>query len=127
MIRKKKSREGVFMSLSEEMIEKKAKEAKSAEDLLNIAKESGAEITLEEAQQIFDEIKKPADVSDDELDTITGGAGEALIRESKKNGAVCSKCGADLEVEIKKAFLGFSSKKSVCKVCGKTVSSLFRG
>lgn len=56
-----------------EMIEK-AKAAKSAEELLAIAKENGIELTEEEAKNYFEQLcPKSGELSDDELDNVAGG------------------------------------------------------
>lgn len=56
-----------------EMIEK-AKAAKSAEELLALAKESNVEITAEEANTYFAQLNpKSGELSDDELDNVAGG------------------------------------------------------
>ena len=54
----------------------KAKLAKSAEELIALAKENGAEITAEEANTYFAKINKSGELSDDELDQVAGGCGE---------------------------------------------------
>ena len=58
--------------MTEEMF-KKLTEAKTAEELIAIAKEYGKELTKEQA----DEMLKPADadgeLSDDDLDSVAGG------------------------------------------------------
>lgn len=57
-----------------EMIEK-AKSAKSAEELLALAKENGLEITAEEAE-LYLKTKEKVELSDDELDNVSGGMTE---------------------------------------------------
>ena len=54
-------------NLNPEMIEK-AKAAKSAEELLEIAKENSIEMTIEDATKIFSKLNSPeSELSDDEL------------------------------------------------------------
>ena len=55
-----------------EVIEK-AKAASSAEELLALAKENGAELTQEEAQAYFAQLHKSGELSDEELDNVAGG------------------------------------------------------
>ena len=50
----------------------KLKEAKSAEELVEIAKANGAEITSENAQKLFSQISG-GEISDEELEEISGG------------------------------------------------------
>ena len=56
----------------EEMI-LKAKEAKSAEELLTLAKENGMEMTEESAKAYFEQLHKSGELSDDELNNVSGG------------------------------------------------------
>jgi len=52
----------------------KAKQAKSVEELLTLAKESGVEMTAEQAQDIFAQLNpKSGELADDELDNVAGG------------------------------------------------------
>ena len=60
-------------NLTPEMIDK-AKAAKSAEELLEIAKANGVELTAEEAKTYFEPVKANSAVSDDELDIVAGGS-----------------------------------------------------
>ena len=52
----------------------KAKTAKNAEELLEIARASGAELTVEEAKAYFEQLNAKGSVSDDELAGVVGGA-----------------------------------------------------
>ena len=54
----------------------KAKAAKSAEELLALAKENGVELTEEEAKKYFAEWHKEGELSDNELDNVSGGCGD---------------------------------------------------
>lgn len=52
----------------------KAKEAKSAEELIALANENGAELTIEEAKTYFAQLNaKTGELTDDELDNVAGG------------------------------------------------------
>ena len=53
----------------------KAKTAKSAEELLTLAKENGVGLTKEEAAKYFAELNKEGEIADDELDNVSGGCG----------------------------------------------------
>lgn len=55
-----------------EMIEK-AKAAKSAAELLTLAKENGIDLSEAEAVDAFAKFNKSGEISDDELDNISGG------------------------------------------------------
>ena len=60
------------MMYSNERIEK-AKTAKSAEELLAMAKAENIDMTAEEAAKAFAELHKTGELSDDELDNVSGG------------------------------------------------------
>lgn len=60
------------MELNKELLEK-AKEAKSAEELMSFAKENGMELTKEEAEAYFAQLNKSGELSDEELDNVAGG------------------------------------------------------
>ena len=52
----------------------KAKEAKSVEELIVLAKENGIELTEENAKMYFEQFNaKKGELSDDELDAVAGG------------------------------------------------------
>lgn len=51
----------------------KAKQAKSAEALLALAKENGVELSEQEANEYFTKLGKSGELSDDELDNVSGG------------------------------------------------------
>ena len=57
--------------MNEEMIAK-LKKAKSAEDVVTIAKEYGKELALEQAKALLDRVKG-AELSDDALGAVAGG------------------------------------------------------
>ena len=60
------------MNISKELIEK-AKTAKTAEELLEMAKVENIEISAEEAAKAFAELNKTGELSDEELDNVSGG------------------------------------------------------
>ena len=66
------------MKFSNELIEK-AKTAKSAEELLQIAKAENIEMTAEEASKYCAELHKTGELSDDELDNVAGGCGSGEV------------------------------------------------
>ena len=51
----------------------KAKTAKSAEELLALAKDNNVELTEEEAKTYFEQLNANGAVADDELDAVAGG------------------------------------------------------
>lgn len=62
------------MNISKELVEK-AKTAKSAEELLAMAKAENIELNAEEAAQAFAKMNKNGELSDEELDNVSGGCG----------------------------------------------------
>lgn len=81
-----------------ELIEK-AKRAKSAEELITLAKENGFDLTEDEAKDRFEKLNASGVLSDNELNSVAGGCGG--FREcafcgypiSKDDGWVCRSCG----------------------------------
>ena len=73
----------------------KAKAAKSAEELLALAKEYNGELTEAEAKTYFEQLNANGAVSDDELDVVAGGCGETYKAGTKvrfTDGTMCPKC-----------------------------------
>ena len=62
------------MQFSKELIEK-AKTAKSAEELLAMAKAEGFELPEGEAKTVFSKLNKSGELSDEELNNVSGGCG----------------------------------------------------
>ena len=82
------------MKISKELLEK-AKTAKSAEELLAMAKAENIEISAEEAAKAFAELNKTGELSDEELDNVAGGCG-GLPSSYPSSGA----CEAESKVEF---------------------------
>ena len=62
------------MNISKELIEK-AKTAKTAEELLEMAKEESIEMSAEQAAEYFATIHASGELSDEEIDNVSGGCG----------------------------------------------------
>ena len=62
------------MKFSKELIEK-AKTAKSAEELLAMAKAEGFELPEGEAKTVFSKLNNTGELSDEELNNVSGGCG----------------------------------------------------
>ena len=77
----------------------KARAAKSAEELLELAKENDVELTEAEAKTYFEQLHANTAVSDDELEAVVGGGiiceiFEALSHSSNSsNESNCPYCG----------------------------------
>lgn len=59
--------------ITEELLEK-IKSVKSAEEMMALAKENGIEISAEDAEKYYVQLAKTGELSDDELDNVSGGA-----------------------------------------------------
>ena len=86
--------------MNEEILEK-ARQAKSAEELIALAKENGEELSEEEAAAYFAQLNKSGELSDEELDSVAGGG--------------CHKKDGRLVV----SYL-HSCDQFVCKSCGRS-------
>ena len=80
----------------------KAKEAKSAEELIAIAKENGMEMTEESAKAYYEQIHKTGELSDDELDNVAGGwcyhdGNRVVTPLSWCPDWICDECGSSYE------------------------------
>ena len=62
------------MNISKELLEK-AKTAKSAEELIEMAKEENIGLTVEQATKALAKMNKNGELSDEELDNVAGGCG----------------------------------------------------
>ena len=60
------------MNVSKELLEK-AKTAKTAEELLSMARKENIDMTAEEAAKAFAGLHKNGELSDNELDNVSGG------------------------------------------------------
>ena len=91
-----------------EMIEK-AKAAKSAEELLELAKASNVEMTADEAATYFAQLNpKSGELDDDDLDAVAGGGcggsdnGNPAVGVGDTvqitSGKTCSSCGSNIGI-----------------------------
>jgi NADH pyrophosphatase NudC (nudix superfamily) len=99
-------------NLKPEMIEK-AKAAKSAEELLALAKENNVEMTADEAATYFAQLNpKSGELDDDDLDAVAGGANGGCNNSEDRQ---CPDCGATL-----KSMVGTDdTMKFECSTCNK--------
>ena len=83
-------------NLTPELIAK-AKAAKNTEELLELAKENGVELTDEEAKICFEQLHTNAAVSDDELEAVAGGGACEFFEDffrlrNRLNASSCPYC-----------------------------------
>lgn len=83
--------------LTAELIEK-ARQAKSAEEILALAKENEIEISEDGAKEYFERLNKSGEISDEELGNVAGGG-----------------CGGDWE---------YKSTSQVCGICHSRILSV---
>jgi predicted ribosomally synthesized peptide with nif11-like leader len=62
----------IMINFTPELIAK-AKAAESAEALLALAKENGVDLTEDEAKTCFEQLHANTEISDDELEAVSGG------------------------------------------------------
>ena len=117
------------MKYSNKLIEK-AKTAKTAEELLAMAKAENIEMTAEEAAKYFAELHKTGELSDEELDNVAGGCGKEEIPEPKykigdmvisSRGFPCHTCGIyrDFQItEVHRSPDGKHTYSIACPECG---------
>ena len=58
--------------MTEEMM-RKAKEAKSVEELIALAKDNGIELSKEKAEEVYGKLHCNGEMSEDEIDIVSGG------------------------------------------------------
>ena len=102
-------------NLTPELI-RKAKAAKSSEELLELAKANDVELAEEEARIYFEQLNAVGKVSDDELDSVAGGDGLSCPseEESSSSGTYRVTCPHCQEL-VSRAF-------NRCPWCGKTIA-----
>ncbi len=105
----------------------KAKECKSAEELLALAKETGTEMRTEEAAELFKKLHAEGELSDDELDAASGGScntgadcGDTVIL----TGGSCPSCNGISAVYIKSIPYDAAPDEYVfrCTACSRSFS-----
>ena len=120
-------------NLTPEMIEK-AKAAKSAEEILALAKENDIEMTPDEAATYFAQLNpKSGELGDDDLDSVAGGScfgsdsqDVCPVQEGTRvrviNGKTCSKCGGttgtytvEADCKIITRVLCDCGRRNICK------------
>ena len=105
-----------MMNFNQEMIEK-AKAAKTAEELLEIAKAGGVEMTADEAKTYFAQLNpKSGELDDDELDNVAGG-GCGYAKDGRKIVEAKARCHTGFSCKNGCGHnVNYSTYK--CNVCG---------
>lgn len=124
-----------------ELLEK-AKAAKSAEELLELAKANSVELTEEEAAGYFAQLHQSGELSDEELDSVAGGGCQVKAFEVNTNEVsegdlfMCTdphtkyKCCPACGCQVFRVDIVFREKQSLpmegsCSQCGKKYPYLF--
>ncbi len=118
--------------MTNEMIQK-AKECKSAEELLALAKENGMEMTAEQAAEKFAALNNVGELSDDELENAAGGScanavamktreakiGDIVSVEDRYTGEqyACSNCYG-IQYRVTEILDNGTRFKGTCATCG---------
>ena len=105
--------------LTPEMIEK-AKAAKSAEELLAIAKANGVEMTADDAAAYIAQLNpKSGEISDDELGSVAGGACQSKEKPFEKKVRVTSgqTCTCGTNIGILKPYGQYAFDYVLCEPC----------
>lgn len=72
----------------------KAKEAKSAEEFLSLAKKNGIEMTEDSAKVLYERMNTSGELSDDELNSVSGGGcSDIFVYKIDNPNTACPKCG----------------------------------
>ena len=112
----------------------KVKTAKSPEELLELAKANGVELTAEEARTYFEQLNASGAVSDDELDAVVGGAcgrktepdplRQAGTRVQVIDGSSCSHCQSTYGKIAWHSSRVMSARYVKCESCGTTILNI---
>ena len=113
------------MTINREELKKKALEAASAEEIMEILKAAGEEITAEEAAQFFEKAqakKTDKELSLDELEAVSGGADRNWVTEgcaaTVEYGSWCDSTDRCIYWDVT---YDFQPTSMLCPNCGKNM------
>lgn len=89
---------------------KKVEAAKSPEEIIDLAKKYKLEIAEEQAKALYDRMNKSGELSDDELDNVSGGG---CGQQQQQTDYVCPVCPAD-----KSYIIYWECRPVMCTACG---------
>lgn len=110
------------MKYTKEFLDK-AKAAESAEALQALAKENGIEMSTEEAESYFAELHKSGELSDEELENVSGGGCRKNGHLVVTIGYVCDlwRCKYDGSSDLKRSQETNDGQTfDVCYICGRS-------
>ena len=104
-----------------ELIEK-ARQANSPEELLSLAKENNIELSEDKAKEYFERLNNSGELSDEELDNVSGGGcykGKRLIVTALHGCKYwkCKKCGAGRKAAYYRECFNGHEQSIDCNTC----------
>ena len=113
------------MAIEREEFKKKTLAAASAEEIMEILKAAGEEITAEAAAQLFEKVqaqKTDKELSLDELEAVSGGADRNWVTEGcAATVEYGSRCGSDDRCIYWDVTYDFEPTSTLCPNCGKNM------
>ena len=113
------------MTINREELKKKALEAASAEEIMEILKAAGEEITAAEAAQLFEKVqakKTDRELSRDELEAVSGGKDRNWVTDGcAATVDYDSWCGSDDWCNYWDVTYDFGPTSTLCPNCGKNM------
>lgn len=101
----------------QDLIEK-GREAKTPQELLALAKEMNIEMSAQDAEEAFALLNKKGELSDEELDNVSGGSSSAS--NSVELPYHCSQCGgSQFGLCLKELSETVVTLRWICANCGK--------
>ena len=95
--------------------------ANSAEELLEIAKANGTEMTEEEAKKYFEQISEGRKIADDDLKAVAGGADSSSSSNTVKI-KPCQNCGCATGIVMARSLM-IGAAEIRCQKCKTLVST----
>lgn len=105
------------MEIMNEELMAKARQAKSAGELLTLAKENNVELTEEQANIYFEQMNKVGELSEDELDSVAGGGCSNYHDNSVSPNGTCSDWQCDRCGAKGGCWTHYFYERSVCSNC----------
>ena len=113
------------MAIEREEFKKKTLAAASAEEIMEILKAAGEEITAEAAAQLFEKVqaqKTDKELSLDELEAVSGGEDRNWVTEGcAATVEYGSRCGSDDRCIYWDVTYDFEPTSTLCPNCGKNM------
>ncbi len=116
--------------MNKELLEK-AKKTKSVDDLVVLSRANGISLTREEADSYFESLHKSGEITDDELDSVSGGCNttvDGMTYTVVSSGCKCftgefSKIG-ERDTWLREKWYMYAADGELC--CGNCVNLMFK-